>query len=153
MSEQQPTVRFMTVQDIEQVLIVEHDAFTVPWSQQAFVNELKNNQFANYVVMELDTTIIGYCGVWLVLDEAHITNIAIHSDYQGRKFGEALLLYVMELAKTYGSKKMTLEVRVSNKKAQKLYKKLGFKMGGLRKNYYTDNLEDALIMWVVLDEG
>ncbi|WP_078551292.1 ribosomal protein S18-alanine N-acetyltransferase [Bacillus alkalicellulosilyticus] len=149
---EQPTVRFMTVEDIDSVLNVEHNVFTVPWSKTAFMNELTSNQFAHYVVMEVSGEIIGYCGVWLVLDEAHITNIAIHSSQQGKKYGQALLEYIMQLAKMYGSKKMTLEVRVSNEIAQSLYKKLGFQVGGIRKNYYTDNLEDALVMWVILDE-
>ncbi|OLO26707.1 ribosomal-protein-alanine N-acetyltransferase [Alkalihalophilus pseudofirmus] len=150
----EPIIRFMTVNDLEQVLIVEKDAFTVPWSRTAFYNELSSNQFAHYVVMELEGVIIGYCGVWLVMDEAHITNIAILSQYRGNKYGETLLLYVMELAKMYGAIKMTLEVRVSNQAAKGLYEKLGFMSGGIRKNYYTDNLEDALVMWAVLkNEG
>ncbi|WP_096201974.1 ribosomal protein S18-alanine N-acetyltransferase [Bacillus sp. FJAT-45350] len=146
------SIRLMTVDDIDQVLVVEEDSFTVPWSRTAFYNEMTNNQFAQYLVIEADGEIIGYCGVWIVIDEAHITNIAILSKYRGKKLGEALLLHAMELAKVYGSKKMTLEVRISNVVAQKLYEKLGFKPGGIRKKYYTDNFEDALVMWVVLNE-
>lgn len=146
------SIRFMTVDDIDDVLIVEHDAFTVPWSKAAFLNELTNNQFAQYLVLEAEGKIIGYCGLWIILDEAHITNIAILSQYRGEKLGEYLLRYAMELAKLYGATKMTLEVRVSNEPAQRLYKKLGFVEGGLRKQYYTDNLEDAKVMWVVLSE-
>ena len=147
----EPSIRYMTLEDIDDVLIVEHDSFTVPWSRVAFVNELTANQFARYLVMEVDNEIIGYCGVWLVVDEAHITNIAIHSKYRGKSYGQMLLYSVIELAKTYGVCKMTLEVRVSNQAALKLYSKFGFEPGGIRKNYYTDNGEDALVMWVGLN--
>lgn len=149
----EPTIRFMTVEDIDSIIVVEHDAFTVPWTGTAFYNELTTNQFAKYIVMEYENEIIGYCGVWIVMDEAHITNIAIHSKHRGKGFGELLFRYMIELAKMYGAKKMTLEVRVTNYTAQNLYKKLGFVPGGIRKNYYSDNGEDALVMWVNLDEG
>ncbi|MGO4890508.1 ribosomal protein S18-alanine N-acetyltransferase [Anaerobacillus sp. MEB173] len=146
------SIRLMEEKDIDQILVVEHDAFTTPWSRTAFYNEIVNNQFAHYLVVEIDSEIVGYCGVWVIIDEAHITNIAIHSKFRGKKLGETLLLHAMELARTFGAKKMTLEVRVSNETAQQLYKKLGFEAVGIRKNYYTDNLEDAQIMWVNLYE-
>lgn len=148
----EPIIRFMNVEDIARVLVVEHDAFAVPWTENAFYNELTTNQFAKYVVMELDEKIIGYCGVWIVVDEAHITNIAIHSKYRGKGYGEMLFQSVIELSKMFGAQTMTLEVRVSNIPAQNLYKKLGFLPGGIRKNYYSDNGEDALVMWVNLNE-
>lgn len=143
-------IRMMKVEDIEDVLFVEEDSFTVPWTRTAFYNELTNNNFAHYLVMEVDERVIGYCGVWIVVDEAHITNIAVHSKHRGKRLGELLLLHVMQLAKMYGAKKMTLEVRISNIVAQSLYKKLGFIQGGIRKGYYTDNQEDAIVMWVNL---
>ncbi|MBU8908566.1 ribosomal protein S18-alanine N-acetyltransferase [Desertibacillus haloalkaliphilus] len=149
--EEKCTIRLMSVEDIEDVIVVEQDAFPVPWSREAFQNELTNNQFAHYLVVEVDGKVVGYCGVWVVIDEAHITNIAIHSNYRGKKFGEILLIHALDLAKTFGAKKMTLEVRVSNEIAKQLYEKLGFQSGGIRKKYYTDNLEDALIMWVMLN--
>ncbi|WP_158738713.1 ribosomal protein S18-alanine N-acetyltransferase [Alteribacillus sp. YIM 98480] len=147
-----PTIRFMEEKDLEGVLRVEHNAFQIPWTRYAFVNELTNNQFAHYLVAEWEEEIIGYCGVWIIIDEAHITNIAVHSSYRGRKIGETLLVNALEMAFTYGAKTMSLEVRVSNMTAQSLYKKLGFQAGGIRKNYYTDNYEDALVMWVNIDE-
>ncbi|WP_017729462.1 ribosomal protein S18-alanine N-acetyltransferase [Halalkalibacterium ligniniphilum] len=150
--DKQERIRFMTVEDIEAVLHVEEHSFSVPWSRTAFTNELTNNQFARYVVYEVDEHVVGYCGVWVVYDEAHITNIAVLPEYRGGKRGEALLAYIMEFAKLMGAKKMTLEVRVSNEVAQRLYRKYGFQDGGIRKNYYTDNLEDALVMWVMLNE-
>ena len=138
----------MRVKDIDAVLNIEHQSFTTPWSRESFYNELTNNQFAVYIVLEEDDQVVGYCGVWVVIDEAHITNIAILPEYRGRKWGEALLKKLVETSKKLGAIKITLEVRVSNLVAQALYRKLGFEDGAIRKRYYTDNQEDALVMWV-----
>jgi len=146
------TFRLMTIEDIEDVLIIEQSSFPTPWSREAFYNELINNQFARYTVMVENENIIGYCGMWLVMDEAHITNIAVLPEFRGRRLGDALLEKVKHDAKMLGAMKMTLEVRVSNEIAQSLYFKHGFKPGGIRKNYYTDNQEDAIVMWVNLNE-
>jgi ribosomal-protein-alanine N-acetyltransferase len=140
--------RFMREEDIDQVLEIEHSSFATPWSREAFYNELNMNKFAVYIVLEVDQKVVGYCGVWVVIDEAHVTNIAILPEYRGRKFGEALMQNLFDVARTMGAKSMTLEVRVTNYVAQALYRKFGFQKGGLRKNYYTDNQEDALVMWV-----
>ncbi|WP_240377472.1 ribosomal protein S18-alanine N-acetyltransferase [Bacillus piscicola] len=147
-----PIIRFMEETDIDGVLRVEHDAFQMPWTRYAFENELRHNRFARYLVAEWEEEIIGYCGVWIVLDEANITNIAVHSRHRGKKAGETLLIHAIDLASVYGVKRMSLEVRVSNTAAQSLYTKLGFQKGGIRKSYYTDNNEDALVMWVNIDE-
>ncbi|WP_409291110.1 ribosomal protein S18-alanine N-acetyltransferase [Peribacillus sp. SCS-37] len=144
------TYRRMIPEDIEQVLAVEHQSFTLPWSREAFENELMNNKYALYLVLEDEGRVIGYCGTWLVLDEAHITNIAILPEYRGRSLGEALLVKMMQTVMQMGAISITLEVRVSNVPAQSLYRKLGFQNGGIRKRYYTDNYEDALVMWVKL---
>ena len=146
------TFRQMTIADIPAVVSIEREAFTAPWSPEAFVNELTHNHFARYTVMELDGEIIGYGGMWTIIDEAHITNVAVRSIYRGRGYGERLLRELQEKALSYGSAAMTLEVRVSNEIAQNLYRKLGFKASGLRPKYYTDNQEDALIMWADLTE-
>lgn len=142
--------RYMREEDLDQILEVEHASFTTPWSREAFYNELYNNKFAVYLVLEKDHVVIGYCGVWIVIDEAHVTNVAILPQYRGRKLGEAMLSKLMSIAKEKGAKSMTLEVRVTNHVAQSLYRKLGFQNGGIRKNYYSDNQEDALVMWVNL---
>ncbi|WP_433959737.1 ribosomal protein S18-alanine N-acetyltransferase [Cytobacillus horneckiae] len=144
------TFRLMKEQDIDDVLKVEHESFSVPWSREAFYNEITKNQFAAYIVIEENGQVIGYSGTWVVTDEAHVTNVAILPQYRGRKLGEAMMKKLMEIASELGAKTMTLEVRVSNEVARKLYRKLGFQDGGIRKNYYTDNQEDALIMWVNL---
>lgn len=140
--------RYMKEEDIDQILEIEHASFATPWSREAFYNEIYNNKFAVYIVLEEDDKIIGYCGAWVVIDEAHVTNVAILPAYRGRHLGEALLRKMMTVAKDMGARSMTLEVRVTNNVAQSLYRKLGFQNGGIRKNYYTDNQEDALVMWV-----
>lgn len=142
--------RYMRDEDIDQVLEVEHASFATPWSREAFYNELHNNKFAVYIVLEDDNRIIGYCGTWVVIDEAHVTNVAIMPGYRGKKLGEALMTKLMSVAREMGARSMTLEVRVTNHIAQSLYRKLGFQNGGIRKNYYSDNQEDALVMWVNL---
>jgi [ribosomal protein S18]-alanine N-acetyltransferase len=142
--------RYMREEDLDQILEVEHASFTTPWSREAFYNELYNNKFAVYLVLEKDHVVIGYCGVWIVIDEAHVTNVAILPQYRGRKLGEAMLSKLMSIAREKGARSMTLEVRVTNHVAQSLYRKLGFQNGGIRKNYYSDNQEDALVMWVNL---
>ena len=144
--------RFMKEEDIDQILEVEHASFATPWSREAFYNEINKNKFAVYIVLEEDDKIIGYCGAWVVIDEAHVTNVAILPSYRGKKLGEALLRKMMTVAKEMGARSMTLEVRVTNHVAQSLYRKLGFQNGGIRKNYYTDNQEDALVMWVNIYE-
>ena len=143
-------IRMMTIDDIDQILIIEEACFAHPWTRQAFENEMLNNRFATYFVAEDGDKIIGYCGVWVILDEAHITNIGVLPDYRGYKIGEAILRKVMLFAKLKSAIQMSLEVRVSNEIAQNLYRKLGFQNGGIRKGYYTDNYEDALVMWVKL---
>ncbi|RAL22031.1 ribosomal protein S18-alanine N-acetyltransferase [Thermoflavimicrobium daqui] len=154
MSYQNEKIAFrpMEVSDLSSILDVEVNSFSAPWPKQAFYNELVRNQFAHYTVVTINDKVIGYCGLWIILDEAHITNIAIHPNYRGKGLGEATLMYVMETAKMLGANKMTLEVRVSNHIAQSLYKKMGFVPSGIRPKYYSDNQEDALIMWVTFNE-
>lgn len=142
--------RYMREEDLDQIMEVEHASFTTPWSREAFYNELFNNKFAVYLVLEMDNRVVGYCGVWIVIDEAHVTNVAVLPAYRGRKLGEALLSKLMSIAREMGARSMTLEVRVTNHVAQSLYRKLGFQNGGIRKSYYSDNQEDALVMWVNL---
>jgi ribosomal-protein-alanine N-acetyltransferase len=142
--------RLMKVEDIPDILIIEREAFTMPWTEEAFRNELTHNHFAKYMVMELEGHIIGYAGMWAIVDEAHVTNIALLEAYRGRKWGERLLDELMRTAAFLGMQSITLEVRVSNEIAQNLYRKKGFSSAGTRKGYYSDNREDALIMWADL---
>ncbi len=144
-------IRSMTKDDVDSVYIVEEDCFTDPWSKESIRKELKND-LARYLVAELDNKIVGYVGVWFVVDEGHITNVAVHSDYRGKKIGDKLVKEMVKLCKESKLVAMTLEVRSSNTVAQNLYRKYGFKMGGIRKEYYSDNKEDAIIMWNQLNE-
>lgn len=144
-------IRSMTMDDVNAVYIVEEDCFIDPWSKESIKKELKNN-LARYLVAQLDDKIVGYVGVWFVVDEGHITNVAVHSDYRGKKIGDKLVKEMVELCKENNIVAMTLEVRSSNTVAQNLYRKYGFKMGGIRKEYYSDNKEDAIIMWNQLKE-
>ena len=142
--------RRASIDDVEQIWQIEQVSFSNPWSKQAFYGELETNQYAYYFVMELDGKMIGYAGMWLIFDEAHVTNVAIRPEGRGKKLGELLMRHLMVTAKSIGANRMTLEVRVSNNVAISLYKKLGFAAEGVRKNYYADTMEDAVIMWVNL---
>lgn len=140
-------IRKMLADDIDGVLAVEHKCFTTPWSRAAFEAEEEDNNLAYYLVAETSEGIVGYAGVWIILDEAHITNIAVLPDYRAQGLGEKLLTSLIDYARSRDSVGMTLEVRVSNVVAQHLYEKLGFRSRGIRRNYYSDTKEDALIMW------
>jgi ribosomal-protein-alanine N-acetyltransferase len=139
----------MTKNDIDGVFEVEKNCFKDYWSKDAFLKELKND-VSKYLVAKIDEKVVGYVGIWLILDEGHITNVAVHSDYRGKKIGDELIKSLIEVCKENEIKSMTLEVRVSNIVAQNLYKKYGFKLAGIRKEYYSDNKEDAMIMWKVV---
>ncbi|NLG24429.1 MAG: ribosomal protein S18-alanine N-acetyltransferase [Clostridiales bacterium] len=139
-------IRLMTVDDVDAVHAIEAVSFTPPWSREAFVKETTENRCARYLVIEEDGAPIGYAGVWLVLDEGHITNIAIAPDRRGKGYGERLLRALIQLAADTGLSFLTLECRRSNAAAQALYHKLGFVDVGYRKRYYPDNAEDALVL-------
>lgn len=132
---------------IDQVLKIEQESFSWPWPRQAFLHELYQNEFAHYYVALIGELVAGYAGMWVILDEGHITNIAVHHNYRGQKLGKALLTELERRAVTYGVERMTLEVRPSNGRAQALYRHLGFMPVSIRKGYYSDNREDAVIMW------
>lgn len=137
----------MAVEHIDGVMVVENLSFRIPWSKNAFLEEVTGNKFARYITAVQDGKIVGYAGLWKVFDEGHITNIAVHPEFRGNGIGSILMEKLIELAKTEGVTSMTLEVRRSNLAAQKLYAKYGFLPGGVRKAYYADNGEDAIIMW------
>jgi len=124
--------------------------FTVPWSEQAFLDELQKNPTARYFVL-LDKGnplhVIAYGGYWKIFDEGHITNIAVHPEWRNQKAATYLLCQMMQFAKAEGIRDLTLEVRTSNLPAQAVYRKLGFQNEGIRKHYYEDTGEDAIIMW------
>lgn len=140
----------MFLEDIDCIMEIEVLCFSIPWSREAFQSEITTNNLAEYIVARLDGKIVGYAGMWKILDEGHITNIAVHPDVQRQKIGTRMVEELIQLAKQYNIEKLTLEVRESNTLAQGLYKNFGFEVLGIRKKYYEDNKEDALIMWMVM---
>lgn len=143
-------IRPMTLEDIPTILTIEEVSFPNPWTEASFTSELKDNYLARYYCLEIEGKVVGYMGLWIIMGEAHITNIAIWPGYRGQGWGEYLLKGVMQQMYTAGIFRITLEVRVSNTSAQNLYRKLGFKPAGVRRKYYSDNQEDAIIMWASL---
>ena len=131
---------------IDSILSIEELSFKDPWSKDAMERELNNN-FARYVVVKQQNKVIGYGGTWIILDEGHITNIAVDPKYRCIGAGKLILKSLIDICKGENVTSLTLEVRVSNIIAQNLYSKFGFISEGIRKNYYADNNEDALIMW------
>lgn len=146
------TYRRMTADDVEAVYAIELATFPTPWTLDSFHYEMRENQYAHYIVAEDETGIIGFCGMWLVIDAAQITNVAVVESARGQGIGEALMKEAICIAREAKMDVMSLEVRVTNIVAQNLYRKLGFQDGGIRKGYYTDNGEDALVMWVNINE-
>ncbi|NLZ43973.1 MAG: ribosomal protein S18-alanine N-acetyltransferase [Clostridia bacterium] len=140
----------MQLKDLPEILIIERLSFPIPWSKQAFLHEL-NNEFALYLVARENLAVCGYIGMWLIVDEGHITNLAVHPAYRRRGIGRLLLKSLIQAGKRYGLRRLTLEVRRSNLAAQKLYMEFGFTTVGVRSRYYLDNHEDALIMWKELE--
>lgn len=125
--------RKMTVADIEAVSKIDQASFSIPWPKHIYYDEMNTNQYAQYFVATVDDEIVGFCGSWMVLDEAQITNIAIDPTYRGRGYGEGLFQHVINYAIASGIKRLSLEVRVSNLIAQQMYKKFGLVPGGIRK--------------------
>jgi ribosomal-protein-alanine N-acetyltransferase len=140
------SIRPMRVADLQGVMSVERSAYVSPWRLEDFYRELTMNQLAHYFVAEQNEEIVAFVGIWLMVDEAHITNIAVLQEHRGKKIGEQLLLFILVEAQRLGAIRAILEVRVSNSRAQNLYLKHCFRFVGLRRNYYHDNSEDAFLM-------
>jgi len=139
-------LRSMTQEDIPQVTEIDREAFPTLWPPANYEREMKNG-LAHYIVAsDEEGYIMGFAGLWLLVDEAHITNIAVREKHRRQGIGERLLIAIIELAIELGANLITLEVRASNSEAQKLYAKYGFIRVGLRRGYYTDNREDAVLM-------
>lgn len=138
-------IRRMTLSDVDPVHDIELSTFAKPWTRADFVKEMTANACARYLVAEKDGAVIGFAGAWMVLDEAHITNIAILEKERGQGYGKQLTQALLQYAANLGVCYVTLEVRRSNERAQRMYKALGFEYVGVRKKYYTDNGEDAFL--------
>lgn len=147
MIENDIVIRRMFIADIKEIEVIENLCFSLPWSYESFYNEIQSNKFAHYFIILFNNQIVGYIGLWQVLDEAHITNVAIHPDYRQQGLASKLIEYTLDFCRETGILSITLEVRKSNIPAQNLYKKFGFFEEGIRKQYYSDNKEDAIIMW------
>ena len=138
--------RELLPEDAEAVANIERESFPTPWSREDFWREASND-FACYIVALDDAEIIGFGGCWISFEEAQVTNIALTSVQRGRGLGKALMARLMRAAAARGAERMTLEVRPSNTPALRLYEGLGFAAVGIRKKYYQDNDEDAILMW------
>ncbi len=140
------TIELMREEHLPEVMRIERRVFQPGWSEEAFRRDLRNPA-ALYLILRMDGKIVGYAGGWFVVDEFHITNIAVEPEYQQQGFGRRLLHRLLAIARERGMRRVTLEVRANNMPAQNLYKKFGFRPVGIRKRYYDDG-EDALIMWL-----
>jgi len=138
-------IRKMTVQDLDQLMIIENEAFSLPWSRSSYEAEL-HNAYADYLVCDCAGELAGYIGMWTVMEEAHLTNVAVASKFRGKGIARILMQTQEKLARSKGASMMLLEVRPSNQAALQLYSSLGYIHAAIRKNYYSDNQEDALIM-------
>jgi len=140
------SVEPMHLADVPEVIEIERLSFSSPWPAFAFEQELTANRLAHYLVARLDGRVVAFGGIWLMVDEAHITTFGVHPSHRRRGVGRRLLLGLADRAIELGSSRMTLEVRVSNVAAQALYRSFGFEVMGRRVAYYSDDGEDALVM-------
>ena len=139
-------VEAMRLDDVAAVHEIERLSFATPWPAYAFEQELRGNRLARYVVARAGERVVGFAGVWLMVDEAHITTFGVHPEWRRQGIGRQLLLNLLDLGGALRARRMTLEVRVSNESAQALYRAFGFEVVGRRPRYYTDDGEDALVM-------
>jgi ribosomal-protein-alanine N-acetyltransferase len=137
----------MTASDIDRVYEIETRSHSAPWSRLTFQRELVSGRHNICMVAEIDERIVGFVCIYFVLDEGHITNIAVDKLFRNHGIATYMMLAVVDIMMSKGVKRLTLEVRRTNEVAQHLYSRFGFKMKGLRKKYYTDNDEDAYIFW------
>jgi ribosomal-protein-alanine N-acetyltransferase len=140
------TLQPMSVEDIPAVHAIESASFPTPWPPYAFRQELETNRMAHYLVVRAGERVIAYAGIWLMVDEAHVTTFAVLPAYRRRGVGGLLLSGLMALSADTGATVLTLEVRLGNVAARQLYQRFGFRPVGVRPRYYSDNGEDALIM-------
>jgi len=140
------TIAAMRLEDLAEVQRIEQASFSTPWPENAYRSELTTNRLASYLVARIDGRIVAYGGMWLMVDEAHITTFAVHPAWRRQRIGERLLVAFLDLAVDRNAREATLEVRLSNLAARRLYEKYGFRPVGLRPRYYSDDGEDALIM-------
>ena len=141
------TIRQATAGDVDDIYEIETLCFPDPWSRDALLYELKRNPRAFYIVAEMEGQVVGYAGLWWIEDEGHITNVAVRPDCRDRRIGTGIIDVMLDFTCQEGIRHHTLEVRRSTAIAIRLYEKFGFQIEGVRKGYYVNNKEDALIMW------
>jgi ribosomal-protein-alanine N-acetyltransferase len=135
-------------EDLTGVLEVEEESFTNPWTREMYVWELRNRTVCHIAVVRTPACrVAGFCAFWLVFDEIHINNLAMRPAFRGQGMGTALIHHVLAEGHALGARRATLEVRASNAGALRLYQRLGFYQAGIRRDYYTKPVEDALILW------
>jgi ribosomal-protein-alanine N-acetyltransferase len=145
--------RVVSERDLDEVLQIESVAFTNPWTREMYLREMDNPQVSFIFLLRIvedagpARPVAGFCSFWLIFDELHINNLAVRPEVRRRGIGSALLEHAMQTAARHGAHRATLEVRRSNTAARRLYGRLGFETGGVRKNYYMNPTEDALILW------
>src|SRR3981081_4107139 len=162
---QQLVIELMREADVNTVQEIDREIFATPWPRNAYYRELASRASAHYVILrhegmvegielpkhfrspDLDPTIVGYGGMWRMYDEAHVTTIGVRRDLQHHGYGRILFAGLVQASYDMGAKWITLEVRTTNDNAMKMYEAFGFKVIGRRKGYYTDNGEDAIVMW------
>ncbi len=143
------TIERMAAADVRAVTRIESLSFSTSWPASAFASELSDNKLAYYFVGRVGPAreIVAYGGIWVILEDAHVTTIAVHPDWRGRRYGEVLLLRLLREAMSRGASYISLEARESNTVAQNLYRKYGFSAISTRRAYYSDNGENAVVMW------
>ena len=139
--------REMSVADLKAVQAIEQESFHDSWAVESWLAEL-NSSLANYIVLEQDGIIKGFAGFWLIAGEAQVTRVAVAKDERGKGLGRILTEALIDAAWQENAEAVTLEVRKSNIAAQTVYEQTGFTVSGVRPNYYVDNKEDAIIMWL-----
>ena len=138
----------MTNADIRAVMRIEALSFTTSWPTSAFQSELNDNKLAHYFVGRIaGGEIVVYGGIWAILEDSHVTTIAVHPDWRGKRYGEEMLVHLLHEAIERGASWITLEARESNTVAQSLYRKYGFTIVSTRRAYYSDDGENAVVMW------
>ncbi len=134
--------------DLDGILEVEAESFTNPWTREMYAWELQNRSVCHILVVRTaECPVAGFCAFWLVFDEIHINNLAMRPHFRAQGIGTGLLHHVLAEAKELGARRATLEVRASNEGARRLYERLGFYVAATRRNYYSNPVEDALILW------
>lgn len=133
--------------DLDAILAVDAESFLRPWTRQMYEAELRNPSVTRIFLIRVDTQVVGYCATWFLPGELHINNLAVRPAYRRQRLARTLLAHVLEAAWEAGSQRATLEVRRSNHAARELYEGIGFQLGGIRRDYYVEPVEDALILW------